>query len=67
LLLEGKDHKDIVSEQQKNWKLMPLPEHMAYYEKQGSSQKEAMKQVAKDRGITKREVYAKLLSRTLPS
>ena len=40
---------------------MSLEEHMAYYESQGVSHKEAMKLVAKDRGISKREVYQALL------
>ena len=41
---------------------MTLQDHMAYYESQGIPQKEAMKLVAKDRGITKRDVYQQLLN-----
>ena len=37
-----------------------MEEHMAYYESQGYSRKDAMKQVAKDRGVGKRDVYQKL-------
>lgn len=33
---------------------------MSYYEEQGMDQKSAMKQVAKDRGVGKREIYAYL-------
>jgi 16S rRNA (cytidine1402-2'-O)-methyltransferase len=40
---------------------MNIPEHMEYYLQQGTEKKEAMKRVAKDRGISKREVYAALL------
>ena len=36
-------------------------EHMALYESQGLDRKAAMKAVAKDRGISKRDVYAELL------
>ena len=40
---------------------MPLEEHMAYYENQGVDHKEAMKLVAKDRGVSKRDIYKQLL------
>ena len=40
---------------------MSLEEHMAYYTDQGVDRKEAMKKVAKDRGVSKREVYQALL------
>ena len=36
---------------------MSIEEHMAYYENQGMDEKTAMKQVAKDRGVGKREIY----------
>ena len=41
---------------------MTIEEHMAYYEKEGMDEKAAMKQVAKDRGVPKREIYQYLLS-----
>ena len=40
---------------------MSIEEHMAYYEQKDIDRKEAMKLVAKDRGITKRDVYQYLL------
>jgi 16S rRNA (cytidine1402-2'-O)-methyltransferase len=40
---------------------MSIEEHMAYYESQGIDHKEAMKKVAKDRGVSKRDIYQKLL------
>ena len=40
---------------------MPLSDHMKHYEDQGIDRKEAMKLVAKDRGISKRDVYKALL------
>ena len=40
---------------------MSLEEHMAVYEGQGIAHKEAMKLVAKDRGISKRDVYQALI------
>ena len=54
----------VAKEQQESWELLPLEEHMAHYEQQGMGRKEAMKLVAKDRGISKREVYGQLLEHT---
>lgn len=61
LIVEGKSRAEIADEQQKAWKELSMEEHMALYEGQGVAHKEAMKLVAKDRGISKREVYQKLL------
>ena len=36
---------------------LSLDEHMAHYEDQGMGEKEAMKQVARDRGVSKRDIY----------
>lgn len=57
LVLEGKSHTQKREEEQAFWQKMPVEEHMAYYEKEGMDRKNAMKQVAKDRGVTKREIY----------
>lgn len=61
LVIQGKSFQEIQKEQQESWESLTLEEHMAHYENQGISRKEAMKLVAKDRGISKREVYGKLL------
>lgn len=61
LVVEGKSRAEIADEQQKAWEELSLEEHMAHYEATGVDHKEAMKLVAKDRGISKREVYQKLL------
>lgn len=61
LVIQGKSIEELKQEQHKNWETISLKDHMAQYEKQGIPRKEAMKLVAKDRGISKREVYAKLL------
>lgn len=42
---------------------MTIEEHFNMYIEQGMSEKDAMKQVAKDRGIGKRDVYAYIKSR----
>ena len=62
LVLEGKTFEKLRKEEQKTWESMSLEEHMAVYEGQGIARKEAMKMVAKDRGISKRDVYQALLN-----
>ncbi len=61
LVIEGKSLYDRKKEQQKDWQSISVEEHMRVYEEQGVDRKDAMKQVAKDRGISKREVYNYLL------
>lgn len=61
LAIQGKSMKSLQEEEQRQWMEIPLAEHMEHYESQGIPHKEAMKLVAKDRGISKREVYAMLL------
>ena len=61
LIICGRDREELVKEQQATWESMSLEEHMQIYESQGISHKEAMKLVAKDRGISKRDVYQALL------
>ena len=61
LVIEGKSRKVIREEEEKSWEKIPIEEHMALYEGKGETRKEAMKRVAKDRGISKREVYQRLL------
>ncbi len=61
LVIQGKSQQQILRERQLSWESIPLEEHMQKYESQGISRKEAMKMVAKDRGISKRDVYGMLL------
>ena len=61
LVIEGRSRKEMEEEAQQEWSAMPLQEHMAYYENQGIARKEAMKLVAKDRGVGKRDIYQQLL------
>lgn len=62
LVLEGKSRQAVLEEARLSWTSLTLEEHMAYYEAQGIDRKEAMKLVAKDRGISRREVYGGLLN-----
>ena len=61
LILAGKPETERQEEEQKKWESMTIQAHMAIYEQQGIDRKSAMKRVAKDRGIPKREVYQALL------
>ena len=63
LVIEGKSLEQKKEERQASWQSMSIEEHMAYYEQEGLDEKSAMKQVAKDRGVPKREMYQYLLSK----
>lgn len=57
LVIEGKNHEEVVLEEQKKWEEMTIEEHMDHYLSKGIDKKEAMKKVAKDRGVPKRDIY----------
>ena len=57
-LVEGKRLRQKEEERQASWQNMTVEEHMALYTGGGMDEKAAMKQVAKDRGVPKREIYA---------
>lgn len=61
LVLEGKSRTEIREEEISRWEEMSVEEHMEYYISQGIEKKEAMKRVAKDRGVGKRDIYQALL------
>ena len=61
LVIEGKSYEEKKQEAQKNWLEMPVEEHVALYESHGFDRKEAMKKAAKDRGVSKRDIYQSLL------
>lgn len=61
LVLEGKSREELRDETRRQWQEMSIEEHMDYYLKQGLDKKAAMKAVAKDRGVQKREIYQALL------
>lgn len=61
LVLEGKSREELRQEEVAKWEEMTIEEHMDHYLNQGLSKKDAMKMVAKDRGISKRDVYQELL------
>lgn len=57
IVIEGRSIGEMVEEQQRSWDEMSIEDHMEVYLSQGIDRKEAMKLVAKDRGISKRDVY----------
>lgn len=60
LVIAGADRKELQKEKQEAFLSMSLEEHMASYMAQGMSEKDAMKAVAKDRGVSKRDIYREL-------
>ena len=62
LVLEGKSREQMQEEERKQWEEMTIEEHMEVYLKQGMDKKTAMKAVAKDRGVSKRDIYQYLES-----
>lgn len=63
IVIEGRDRKEMVKEQQEEWQQLSMEEHMEVYLSQGIDKKEAMKKVAKDRGISKRDVYQEIVNK----
>ena len=61
LVLAGADREKLEEEKRKSFEEMTLEEQTEMYTAQGLSRKEAMKKVAADRGVSKREIYKELL------
>lgn len=57
LVIEGRSREEMDQEARARWEEMSIEEHMEHYISQGIDKKEAMKKVAKDRGVPKREIY----------
>ncbi len=62
LVIEGRSRKEMEEEQKASWEKITIEEHMELYENKGHSRKEAMKLVANDRAMTKRDVYQYLIN-----
>lgn len=61
LVIEGKSRQELLKARQESWMELTPAEHVEYYLSQGMEKKAAMKQAAKDRGVSKREIYRELL------
>lgn len=60
LVIAGADPEEIKKEGQRQWEKLSIGEHVGYYIDMGLDRKEAMKMAAKDRGMTKRDIYSAL-------
>lgn len=61
LVIEGVSFEALAEEERKQWEEMSIAEHVEFYMSRDMDKKAAMKQVAVDRGVSKREVYQALL------
>lgn len=61
LVIAGKPMEEIQAEKREQWELMTIEEHIQFYMNQDMDKKTAMKIVAKDRGVSKRDIYNELI------
>lgn len=61
LVIEGISNAEYIKEEQREWESLSIAEHVTFYEKKGMDHKEAMRMAARDRGVSKREIYQALL------
>ena len=57
VVIQGKDEEEIAQEERASWEEMSVKDHVEHYMQQGLSEKDAMKQAARDRGLSKRDIY----------
>ena len=62
LVLEGKSQEE-VEENKRRWMPLSVEEHLQIYLNQGMDKKEAMKRTAKDRGVSKRDIYQEMIGK----
>lgn len=60
LVIAGADREALKKEKEASFQALSLEEHMARYTSEGMSEKDAMKAVARDRGVSKRDIYRQL-------
>lgn len=63
LILEGADEQLLKETEKNTWIGISLEEHVRIYTDKGLDKKEAMKKVADERGISKRDVYNSFLNK----
>lgn len=61
LVIKGKSKEEILAARTESFLSMSIEEHMDMYLQQGMSKKDAMKAVAKDRGMRKQDVYKMMI------
>ena len=60
LIIEGADQEILDQELVSSWESITIDNHMRQYVSQGNSEKDAMKLVARDRGVSKRDIYQEI-------
>ena len=63
LVIDGKSPEEIRAEEAGKWETMSIADHVRFYEEAGHDWKEAMRLAAKDRGLSKRDIYQALLEK----
>lgn len=61
LVIEGADPEALLSNERESWQELTLEEHLSLYLSKGLDKKDAIKAVASDRGLSKRDVYNALV------
>ncbi len=61
LVVEGRSREELVRRERERWEQLSVEDHMKYYTETGMDKKEAMREVAKDRGVSRRDIYQQLL------
>lgn len=61
IVIEGNSINDKAVQKREGYLQMSIEEHMEIYLSEGIDKKEAMKMVAKDRGVSKRDIYNQLI------
>lgn len=61
LVIEGMSAEEAAGEAATAWSAMSVQEHVSMYEEEGYDRKEAMRLAAKDRGVSRRDIYQELL------
>jgi 16S rRNA (cytidine1402-2'-O)-methyltransferase len=57
LIIKGKSMAELKEEQAADWEKYTIEEHLRLYMEDGFSKKEAIKKVAQDRNVAKRDIY----------
>ena len=60
LVIDGIKQEILDANEQEKWKKLSVTEHLEYYMALGIDKKDAMKKIAQDRGVSKREIYHKI-------
>ena len=61
IVIEGRTFTELKEESRAEWQKLSIEEHVNMYMEQGLDKKEAMKAAAKDRGVSKQDIYRALL------